>query len=394
MKRFQLFLCAWVFLSGNVFAFEGDRYQFFAGIGYTYDNNVFRVSKTGVSLPQKDLIRNTYIGVGLNLPVSLQRFVVNARVNQTRFRDLGGLDYNGRSLSASWLWQVGSDWSGRMGYSQSRTASDFSNVSGTTQNLRDQSRIFVDANLMLDPTHRLEMGLSQSKSKNSADGNQRNNYTDNQLYFGVQYISPVGNYYGLRLSYDDLNLPNPARVNSSASVDNSHEQTVLDFNYAWRFNGVSNIYGRFGIEEREYKEFDGRDYTGFAWNFNYDWTPNAKSAVLLNVRREIDGLNDFASNYALVHGISIRPRWIVSSKVNVVWDIGYSRLEFRGDPGIVNIPESDRKDKIKNYGMSIAYAPLPSTNMSFSVRRDLRSSNISGIDFEDTVYSGSLDFQF
>ena len=389
----RLSLCTLALASGEVIALEGDRYQFFTGIGYTYDGNVFRTSKSGITPPKKNLIRSTYIGVGLNLPVSLQRFVVNARMNQTRFRDLGELDYNGRSLNASWLWQIGNDWSGRLGYSQSRTASDFSNFGGTTQNLRDQDRVFVDANVMLDPTHRLEMGFSQAKSENSAQANQRNDYTDNQLYFGIQYISQAGNSYGLRLAYDDLKLPNPARFGAT-SIDNSHQQAVLDFTYAWKFNGVSNIYGRFGFEEREYKEFSGRDYSGFAWSFSYDWTPNQKSAVLFNFRREIDGLNDFASNYALVHGFSIRPRWIVSSKVNVTWDFGYSRLEFRGDPGILNVADQERKDKIKNYGMSVDYAPLPSASMSLSLRRDQRSSNISGIDFEATVVSGSVDFRF
>lgn len=389
----RLSLCTLALASGEVIAYEGDRYQFFTGIGYTYDGNVFRTSKSGITPPKKDLIRSTYIGVGLNLPVSLQRFVVNARVNQTRFRDLGELDYNGRTLNASWLWQFGNDWSGRLGYSQSRTASDFSNLGGTTQNLRDQDRVFVDANVMLDPTHRLEMGFSQAKSENSTQANQRNDYTDNQLYFGIQYISPVGNSYGLRLAYDDLKLPNPAQFGAT-SIDNSHRQAVLDFTYAWKFSGVSNIYGRFGFEDREYKEFSGRDYSGFAWSVNYDWTPNPKSAVLFNFRREIDGLNDFASNYALVHGLSIRPRWIVSSKVNVAWDFGYSRLEFRGEPGTLNVAHQERKDKIKNYGMSVDYAPLPSASMSLSLRRDQRSSNISGIDFEATVVSGSLDFRF
>ncbi len=397
MKSVRIVICLLVFVSAKSIAFEGDRYQFFAGIGYNYDNNVFRTPKSGITPPKKDLIRNTYIGVGLNLPVSMQRFVINARATQTRFRDLDGLDYNGNSLSASWLWQLGSDWSGRMGYSKSRTASDFSNVSGTTQNLRDQSQVYFDAGVMLDVNHRFEFGASQAKSQNSESANQGNDYTDNQLYFGIQYISAANNSYGLRLSYDDQKLPNPTRFQSGRdriAVDNSHQQGNLDFNYSWTFNGVSKIFGRFGFEERKYNSLNGRDYTGLSWNFSYDWTPNDKSAVLFNFRREIDGLNDFASNYALVYGVSIKPRWSVSSKLNVAWNFDYSQLEFRGETGIANIPESDRKDKLKNFGLSIGYTPQPSLTTSLSINRNQRSSNVSGVEFDDTVYAGSVDFKF
>ena len=381
-------------MAGSCFAVEGDRYQFFTGINYSYDNNVFRVPKSGITPPKKDLIRQTYVGVGLNLPVSRQRFIANARFNQTRFRDLDNLNYNGRSLNTTWLWQLGNDWSGRLGYTQSRTASDFSNVGGTSQNLRDQSQAFVDAYFMVDATHRLEMGLSQARSENSAREVQRNDYKDNQIYFGIQYISAANNTYGLRLAFDDLELPNPARL-GRLMIDNSHRQTVIDFTYSWAFNGVSRIFGRFGFEDRKYEEFDGRDFSGFAWNFSYDWTPNDKSAVLVNFRREIDGLNDFASNYALVHAVSVKPRWIVSPKLNVAWDFAYSRLEFRGDPGIVTgLSNEEREDKIKTYGMSVGYAPLPSTNLSLSARREQRTSTLTGIDFDDTIFGGGLDFRF
>ena len=375
-------------------AFEGDRYQFFTGISYTYDGNVFRVPNSGVSPPKKDLIRNTYVGVGLNLPISRQQIVANVKFNQTRFRDLSELNYTGRAIDAAWYWQLGNDWSGTLGYSQSKTASDFSNVRGTTQNLRDQNRLFFDVGVMVDATHRLESGLSQSKSKNSTEALESNNYTDNQFYAGIRYISAANNYYGLRLSYDDFKLPNPTRF-GPLSVDNSHEQATIDLLYSWKFNGVSKISGRVGYEGRQYNEFNDRDYTGLAWNVNYDWTPNDKSAVLFSLRREIDGLNDFAASYALTHAISVRPRWLVSSKLDVNWDLSYSRLEFRGDPGIVaNQIDQARKDKLKTYGMSLDYRPLPSTNMSLSVRREQRSSNLSGIGFEDTIYGGSVDLKF
>ena len=380
--------------AGTAIAVEGDRYQFFTGISYTYDGNVFRVPTSGITPPKKDLIRQTYVGVGLNLPISRQRLVANVRFNQTRFRDLETLDYNGRALNASWLWQAGNDWSGRLGYSQSKTASDFSNISGTSQNLRDQSQAFFDAYVMLGPTHRLEMGISQARSKNSADVNRNNDYKDNQIYLGIQYISAANNSYGLRLIVDDVKLPNPSRLGFIA-VDNSYQQTAVDFSYSWKFNAVSKIFGRLGYEGRKYDEFSDRNFTGFAWSFNYDWTPNDKSAVLLNIRREIDGLNDFASNYALVQGISIKPRWIMSPKLNLAWDLGYSKLDFRGDPGIITgLSNHEREDKLKTYGMSLGYAPLPSTSMSFSVRRDQRTSTLSGIDYEDTVYGGGVDFRF
>src|SRR5262249_46149147 len=84
----------------------------------THDDNVFRLSKNvdPGSTPTADTYTTTSLGVNLDAPPSRQRFQAGLAWNATRFRQLTDLDFNGHDARATWLWQIGNDLSGQLGY--------------------------------------------------------------------------------------------------------------------------------------------------------------------------------------------------------------------------------------------------------------------------------------
>ena len=391
-RRF-IVLCV-ALLSLRCHAFEGDRYLLFVGANYTFDDNVFRLPKTGAIAPTKDHIRQVSGGIGLRLPISRQQLNATLRWNQTHYSKLTDLDYRGRSFDLSWLWQAGNFWSGQMGYLNSRTAAGFTDFIGREQNLIERRSIFADANYMLDATHRIEFGLNQQKTSNSADARQTNDTRDLNFYLGERYLRVGDNSIAWRLNYSDTNAPNPLRFGSLA-VDNSYKDTRFDLLWDWRWNGVSRINGRASYESRRYDAFNERNFDGLTWVLTYDWTPNEKSAVAIDLRRVVNGLIDFGHSYYIDEGIAIKPRWYISSKLNLLLEFDYDRLDYRGDPKINPAFSSrERKDTIKGLGLTLNYLPIRAANMSISVRREDRTSTLPGIDYDSTVLSGSIDFTF
>src|SRR5947207_9711527 len=111
----------------------------------TSDDNVFRMSKdidpaTVVgSRSRGDTYRTTSFGLGVDVPVSLQRFVGSLTFNSTRYQRFAGLDSDGHDLRGSWLWQGGKDLRGELGLSETYSLASFAQLLGSTT--PDQLRV-------------------------------------------------------------------------------------------------------------------------------------------------------------------------------------------------------------------------------------------------------------
>jgi exopolysaccharide biosynthesis operon protein EpsL len=389
----SLCVCAGAFLR-PAHALEGDRYQFFAGVSYTYEDNIFKVPRGGVRPRTSDTLRQLIGGVGLQLPVSRQRFNASIRFYRANYNHLTDLDYTGRSAEANWQWQWGNDLSGRLGFTESQTSAGFSNFSERVQNLVLQRNVFFEANYQLDARWRMESGLGRLKVTNSLESREQNDYSDTNLFAGFAYITPAQNSTGLRFSYSDTSFPNPQRL-GFFSINNDYKDYRLDSRYDWHLNGVSRVNGRLGYETRHHKEFEGRDFSGVTGNLTYDWTPTGKAAVAFVARREIGGLNDLTSNYVLNQGITIKPRWIFSPKLDLLATFDYSKLDYRGDPGILlGVEPSTRKDSLRSASIELNYKATYNTLFNLSLRREDRNSNLPDVDYVDNVLSGTLSVEF
>src|SRR3954451_6677454 len=118
--------CALLFPAGDAFALFGDRLELFAQQRLTYDDNVFRIARgvdprpiTG-SQSKSDIYSTTTLGLNLNVPVSRQVFQAGLAWNVLRFNKFDDLDYTGHAGRALWLWRLGNDLSGQLGYNDTK----------------------------------------------------------------------------------------------------------------------------------------------------------------------------------------------------------------------------------------------------------------------------------
>ena len=120
--------------AGHALALQGDRVELQAGVTSLRDDNLFRVPSNGsAGALVADTATQVNAGAHLNLPVSRQRYLANFDVTRTKYQRSSQLDYDGRDLGAAWQWQAGNDYSGDLGFNDSRTAAGFENFSGRVQ---------------------------------------------------------------------------------------------------------------------------------------------------------------------------------------------------------------------------------------------------------------------
>ena len=142
-----------------------DRLELFVAQTITRDDNVFRLS-SGLdpaavvgSSSRGDTYSTTSFGFNLNVPVSRQRFLGGVTWNNTRYDRFTILNLDGHQGRGIWLWQVGNDISGQLGYTETLILASLANVQSGVQSSTPNSltirRAFFNAEYRLTPRWRL-----------------------------------------------------------------------------------------------------------------------------------------------------------------------------------------------------------------------------------------------
>src|SRR5439155_15502892 len=85
----------------------------------THDDNVFRIPgnfSPPAAGPRGDTYYTTAAGFSFDVPVSRQRFQGGYTWSDVRYHHYSDFDYTGHDGRAIWLWQLGNDASGQLGY--------------------------------------------------------------------------------------------------------------------------------------------------------------------------------------------------------------------------------------------------------------------------------------
>jgi hypothetical protein len=91
-------------------AATGRRFHAYVYGGVYSDDNLFRLSAN----PQSDRFTKLGLGLRADFPISRQRLLLEAQIDDNRFDKFGALDHTGGRASAIWNWQVGNSWEGNL----------------------------------------------------------------------------------------------------------------------------------------------------------------------------------------------------------------------------------------------------------------------------------------
>jgi len=353
----------------EAFALWDDKLKVFFEEKITRDDNVFRFPKA--LDPVADTYHSTSLGFNLDAPVSRQRFQVDYTWNATRFNRSTDLDFDGHDTRATWLWQLGNDASGQLGYTETSTLASFAFTQSRIPDRLKTRQAFFNAAYLVTPRWRFQAGVRGLEQRNGDTPRQIFDVNVHSTDVTVSYVTPADTSVGLSARTDEGRFPNPGN-----SVDNAYRQDSVGIVADWTLTGASRLSARADRVRRRYANVPQQDFDGNTARAQYDWKPTGKFSLAAVAQRDIYPYLDIGSSFVLVKGVTLRPTLIVTEKIDVSGSFDYSIRDFLGNPGLVSGVSPGRTDRVRSATATVSYRPARSLVLSLSAQREGRSSNV------------------
>jgi exopolysaccharide biosynthesis operon protein EpsL len=358
----------------------------------TRDDNVFRLSKNvdpvgarGSTSPG-DTYTTTSLGITLDAPLSRQRFQAGYTWSATRYSQFSDLDFNGHDARAIWLWQLGNDLSGQLGYTENFALAPFQYTQSRTPDPLRSRAAFLNGAYLLTPRWRIQAGGGVFDQKNGDPALQPNDINISSADASLSYVTPANSSIGLSGRVEEGRYPNRTFV-AGSPFDDSYRQASAGFVGDWTVSGVSHLAGRVARLSRRYPNTPQSDFDGNVAVLEYDWKVTGKLTLTGVVRRDISPFQDIQSSFVLVRGATVRPTLSVTEKIDLSAVLDYSIWDYLGDPGLVAGGALGRVDRVRSGTASLSYKPLRGVTLQASVMRESRTSNLPTADYLANVAS-------
>ncbi len=362
----------------EAFALWDDKLKVFVEEKITRDDNVFRFSKD--LDPVGDTYRTTSLGFNLDAPVSRQRFQVDYTWYATRFNRSPDLDFDGRDARATWVWQLGNDASGQLGYAETSTLASFAFTQSRTLDRLETQQPFFNAAYLVTPRWRLQAGIRGLEQRNGDPQRQKFDVNVRYTDVTVSYVTPANTSVGFSRRNEDGQFPNPG-----SSVDNAYRQDSVGIVADWTLTGASHVSARADRVRRRYAQVPQQDFDGNTARAEYDWKPTGKLSLAAVAQRDIYPYLDIGSSFVLVKGVTLRPTLSLTEKIDVSGAFEYSVRDFLGNPGLASGVPSGRIDRVRSGTTTISYRPARTLTLLMSAQREGRSSNVVPADATATT---------
>ena len=400
-----------------------------------WDDNIFRLSSSantqailGTS-DRSDMVRRLGAGIRADIPISLQRVVLEASIEDNHFDTFDRLDYVGHRLTGIWRWQVGRQLSGDAGGTTRKVLGGYGDLATGTRNLVTENRGFASAGYMVTPRWRVRGAVDASDVEHSDPARAVLETRTASTTLGVDYMTPGASSVGGQVRYTSGESPNQQLVGGTL-VNNDYDQTETSLVARWVLTAKTALDGRIGYTRREHEQLPGRDYNGATGRLRFDWGATPKTHLNVSAWREVQPFQTLLStvivappaagslgaaqgtfagpgtppaevvtaegvaSYVIARGYSIGPVWAPTEKIVVQARLLEEKQDFQGDPGITLAVNPRREDTYRAWGLSVGYAPLRALQLALAFQSGKRTSNVAGrdYDFDSVTLSGRFSF--
>lgn len=326
--------------AGDAFALFGDRLELFAQERVTYDSNVFRIARgvdphpiTG-SQSTSDVYTTTSLGLNLHVPYSRQMFDAGWAWNIVRFNKFDDLDLTGHEGHATWLYQLGNDLSGQIGYTDRKAQAAFAGVGARVFDPLTVRTAFANAIYNITPSWRLNAGVAGQQQRHQVDIRKVNDANIRTTNAGLAYVTSSGNTLGVLATREEGVYPNRPFIPGLTIIDNNYRQNGAGVFTEYQLTGQSHLSVRVERIRREYDNLPERDFSATVGRIAHDWIYSGRLTMSTILRREVAPVDDLASNVALARGITFAPTYRLTEKASLIGSFDWARRRYLQDPGI------------------------------------------------------------
>lgn len=371
----------------NARATPEDSWNLSAGVGSTYDSNLFRSPSR---LASSETTNNVSVGLKINKVYSLQRFVFDGVLTDYRFRKNDYLDYVGKNFYGAYLWSATPRLHGTLSASYSEGLNSFVDYRGRGRNLRTLELYRFDAEWEAWGNWRLLGGVNYTNVQNSELFLAQDDYSAKSVDYGVKYAYPSGSNVVLLGRRTDGDYDN-RQLSAFSLLDSHFTQNETEARVSWQATGQSLLNARVGYLAREHQNFAVRDYSGAVGSLDYLWDIGGKFRLNLGLRQDLVSYQTLESSYYRARAWSIIPIWQVTAKTAVRGRFSRESRDYLGAPVALL---SGREDTLSQSQVAVDWMPLRTLTLSTYVQYDTRDSNQAIYDFQAEMAGVSAKLAF
>lgn len=393
------FILLWLLLVQRAKADAFDTFNLSAGVSAQHDNNLFRLApgadpNSVLGKPTKaDDITVASLDLNLSKRYSLQYFVLEASVQENRYRTFDYLNYTALNYAASWQWSLTPYLHGTLSSDRREALNSFGYYTDyTIRNLRTDQNQHLEGVLEVGSAWRILGGVLQTTRTNSETFNEEDDNRLDSAESGLRYDFSSGS----SLSYVARNgrgvFFNRSQPIFSSQLDNRFDQSENEIRLIWPVTWKTTIDARAAHLDRRHAHFSDRDYAGNVGHLRVNWQITDKTSLMAGIDRELSSYQSSSSSYISTDRFTLSPSWQISTKTKLRGRYDYARRSFHG--AIEATPFNGRIDTQRLALVALDWQPLYSLVLSALVRYDTRSSNQPENYFKSTMAGVSAQLKF
>lgn len=383
--------------SSPVLAQSDDVLRPYIAYSLAYDDNVLGLPGPEVaalltgSRKMADVSRSTQGGLKLQKTLGRQFVTADLGVSDVSYDRYAQLNYQGRNLAGEWRWALGNHLEGRLAASYVRSLTPFDDYLSVERRLRIERRQDAEFRYRFHPRWRIRGAAGSYDTDYDVRGFASGRRDQVSREAGLDYVTPEGNAIGV--SARRLIGSNPiALAAGPATFRSDFEQEDIRARVDWRVGGKTRLTFVGGPLSRRHPSLGAKDFHGLNARFNLDWLATGKSSISASVWREISNVDDLSVDYVLSKGVSLGPRWAISSKLETELQLRHESRDFR--PSEVVIQVFPYGDKLRSALWSVNYAYDLHWFVRMSAFRTIKDGRGRLSDFSRNGATVALQYQF
>jgi exopolysaccharide biosynthesis operon protein EpsL len=347
----------------------------YAGLGWGHDDNLLRVPD---NLPPFENTRGdswiqTDAGFFFDNIYSRQRLIAVAKLSYVRFDHFDQLNYNGRDLQATWLWQLGHYFDGRIATTYTRTLAPYTDFYSNQRNLRTEHHHVFEGNWHLHPNWQARVGYFKDKFDYDLQSQRFNIRTENTTELEGDYTPGSGSTVGLVLRRIRGTYPFGRPVGFFI-VNSDFKQDELKARVNWVLTGTTTINALAGYARRDQPSFGGST-SGVNGKITALYDPHGKMSYSVSVWRDFAPLESTLVSYTRNKGVGLGAAYAATAKLKVDASAVYERREYnprQSFPG-----SNDLRDTMRTASLRATWAARPGIQATAALVHQSRTGSVS-----------------
>ena len=299
-----------------------------------------------------------------------------------RFTDLNHFAYAG---AATWLWEVGNDLSGTLGYARTHRLASLTEVQRAVKRMVTTDDVFGTAAYRLGPNVRIRgLGL-YARGVRDTPGEDRTSFGGRTFTGGIDYVTPLGNAIGVEHRRSQGDAPVSPTIDTSGQfIGNDYKETETALVTTYTSSALLRFTGRIGHTRRTYTDLP-TGFSGTTYRAGAEWLPGVKTILGVEVYREPRAIIDLAASHVLLRGVAFGPMWAPTAKLALSLRMINEHREFVAADNSVAPAGTLLDETVRLFRFGIGWEPARLFQVGLALDRGNRESNTLGRNYTYTA---------